>query len=111
MTVRRHGFASIRAECEGGWFITRPFLFSGNRLVLNYATSAVGSVRIELQDASGTPLEGFSGDEMDVLYGDELEGVVRWRNGADVSRLAGKPIMMKAILHDADLYAFQFKMM
>lgn len=111
LTVRRHGFASIRAECEGGWFITHPFVFSGNRLALNYATSAVGSVRIELQDASRTPLEGYSADEMDALYGDDLEGVVRWRNGADVSRLAGKPVRMKAMLHDADLYAFQFKMM
>jgi hypothetical protein len=109
VTVRKHGFASIHGGCKGGEVKTRPLIFSGNRLLLNYATSAAGSIQVELLDESGQPLEGYEASDMEPLYGDELEGVVRWRNGEDVSALAGKPVRVRFLLQDADIYSLQFK--
>ena len=40
--------------------LTRPFRFTGRELVLNFATSAGGSIRVEADDAEGKPLSGLA---------------------------------------------------
>jgi photosystem II stability/assembly factor-like uncharacterized protein len=109
VTIRRHGFASIHAGAEGGEFTTRLLTFDGDRLVLNYATSAAGSLRVEIQDEHGKPLPGFSLNDMDDLFGDELDAVVSWKSGSDLSNFAGKPVRFRFVLRDADLFALQTK--
>jgi len=109
ITIRRHGFASMHADRTGGEFTTRPFTFSGKRLFLNYSSSAAGSVQVELQDESGNPLPGFSLAENEYLFGDELDAVVKWKSGRDISSLAGKPVRLRFVMNDADLFAFRFR--
>jgi hypothetical protein len=46
--------------------------------------------------------------KFNVHYGDSTEQVIRWKSGTDVSTLAGKPIRIRFILKDADLYSYQF---
>jgi hypothetical protein len=38
----------------GGEFTTKPLRFEGSELELNFATSAAGSVRVEIQDEHGS---------------------------------------------------------
>ena len=45
-TLRIDGFVSLQAPLSGGEFVTRPILFEGKELVMNYSTSAAGSVRV-----------------------------------------------------------------
>ena len=52
---------------------------------------------------------GFGAGEAVEIYGDEIERAVSWKHGADVSRLAGKPIRLKFVMKDADLYSIQFQ--
>jgi hypothetical protein len=108
-TLRIDGFVSAAAPLAGGELITKPLTFSGQRLTLNYATSAAGSVRVELQDAAGTPLPGFSLAEAEEMYGDSLEQVVSWKQGPDVGKLAGRVVRLRFVLRDADLYAMRFQ--
>jgi len=108
ITVRRHGFGSMHADHSGGEFTTRPLIFTGKNLVLNYGTSAVGSVQVEIQDEQGKPLPDFSLAEMDFLFGDELGAVVKWKAGKDVSGLMGKPVRLRFVMKDADLYSLRF---
>ncbi|MGE0761510.1 MAG: hypothetical protein AB7O38_31140, partial [Pirellulaceae bacterium] len=61
-SVRLDGLASLRAGYSGGEVVTKPLTFAGRRLLLNFATSAAGGVRVEVQDAKGKPLPGFSLD-------------------------------------------------
>ena len=89
--------------------LTRPLVFEGGRIVLNVATSAVGGVSVELQDANGHALEGFGIDDCDEIYGDSLEHTVSWNASADVSGLAGQPVRLRFLLRDADLYSLRFK--
>ncbi len=42
-TIRTDGFCSLHAGGERGEVMTKPFVFSGRELVINYATSAVGA--------------------------------------------------------------------
>jgi len=110
ITIRRHGFASVHAGYSGGEFTTRPLTFSGRRLILNYATSAAGSVQVEVQDEGGSALAGFALSDMEPLYGDELDAVARWRGGDDLSALSGRPVRLRFALKDADIYAIRFGM-
>ncbi|HEY2584482.1 MAG TPA: sialidase family protein [Tepidisphaeraceae bacterium] len=52
-TLRLDGFASVRADYDGGEMVTRPLKFTGSELLLNFATSAAGSIRVEVQDEAG----------------------------------------------------------
>ena len=108
-TLRTDGFVSLRAPLSGGTAVTKPITFQGKRLGLNYATSAAGSVRVEIQDAAGKPIAGYALADCPETYGDEIDGIVAWKNGPDVSKLAGKPVRLRFVLKDADLYAFRFR--
>jgi len=107
--LRTDGFVSVCAGYAGGEFTTRPFVFEGDELELNYATSAVGSVRVEIQDAEGHPQPGFGLDACPELFGDEVAGTVRWEGDADLRALAGTPVRLRFVLKDADLFAFRFR--
>jgi hypothetical protein len=108
-TVRLDGFASLNAGYEGGEALTRPLVFDGRELILNYATSAAGSLRVELQDAEGHPLPGFALADCPEIYSDQIEQAVSWQGGSDVSRLAGQPVRLRFALKDADVYSLRFR--
>ena len=108
-SLRLDGFVSIRAKYPAGHMITRPLVFAGAELVINYATSAAGSVRVEVQDEQGRGIEGFQLDQCPEIYGDEIERVVSWSGGSHVGALAGRPVRLKFALQDADLYAMRFR--
>jgi hypothetical protein len=107
-TLRLDGFASVNAGYEGGELLTRPLIFAGQRLLLNFATSAAGSILVEIQDADGTPMAGHALDDAVELIGNEIERPYRWKSGDDISGLAGKPVRLRFVLKDADLYALRF---
>ena len=76
---------------------------------INYATSAAGGLRVEVQDADGRAVPGCALDDCPEMFGDEIESVVLWKNGSDVSALAGKPVRMRFVMKDADLYSIRFR--
>ena len=108
-TLRIDGFVSVKAPMSGGELVTKPFTFTGKHLYLNFSTSAAGSVRIEVQDANGTPIKGFSLDDCPELFGDSLSYIVFWNTGGDLSALAGKPVRLRFVMKDTDLYAVRFR--
>jgi hypothetical protein len=107
-TLRLDGFVSVNAALEGGEFITRPLTFEGNELTMNYATSAAGQMRVEIQDEEGKPVPGFTLDACDPIYGDHIDRVVTWNEGSDVGRLKGTVIKLRFVMSDADLFAVKF---
>jgi len=109
LILRPDGFASVRAGFADGEMITKPLTFQGRELALNVSTSAAGQVRVEIQDANGAPLPGYALADSKPVIGDELERVVTWKNGSDVAALAGKPVRLRFVMNEADLYAIQFR--
>lgn len=107
-TLRIDGFVSVNAPMSGGEMLTKPLVFRGNQLVINFATSAGGSIRAELQDAAGQPIPGFSLADSPVLFGNTIRQVVDWNGDAELSPLAGQPVRLRFELKDADLYSVQF---
>ena len=108
-SLRLDGFVSVNAGYFGGQLVTRPFRFTGRELEVNYATSAAGGVRVELQDAHGTAFPGYRLDQCPQFIGDEVDRVVRWKHGTDVGPLEGKVVRLCFELMDADLYSIRFR--
>jgi hypothetical protein len=107
-TCRIDGFVSLHASFAGGEVLTKPLVFEGDQLAINFSTSAAGGVRVQIEDTDGRPIPGFTLADCPEIYGDTVEHTVPWQNGGDVSPLAGKPIRLHFTLRDADLYAFAF---
>ena len=82
---------------------------SGSFRETSFATSASGKIRCEIQDAEGKPIPGFTLADCAEIGGDEIDRTVHWKGGSDVSALAGKPVRLRFVLKDADVFAFQFR--
>ena len=98
-----------QAPLAGGEFTTKPIVFSGRKLVLNYSTSVAGGIWVELQSPDGKALDGFSLENCDEIFGDQIKREVTWKASDDVSRLSGKPIRIRFVLKDADLFSLRFQ--
>jgi hypothetical protein len=110
LVLRRDGFISVRSNYTGGEFTTPLVIFRGAELALNIDTSAAGMARIEIQDELGIPLPGFSLAESDIIHSTNASNrVASWKGRADVSALADRPIQLRFVLRDTDVYAFQFR--
>jgi hypothetical protein len=108
LTLRTDGFVSVNAGYAGGELLTKPLRFDGAKLEINYSTSAAGVIRVEVQDADGKPLDGFSLTQCPAIVGDEIARVVRWTDGAELKRLKDRPVRLRFVMKDADLYSFRF---
>jgi hypothetical protein len=106
-TLRTDGFASLRAPYAGGEMISKPIRFSGRQLELNYATSAAGFVRVELQSAQGGVIDGYRLEDCRELIGDRIARTVTWKGG-DLAALAGKAVRLRLQLKDAEVFSFRF---
>ena len=107
-SLRLDGFGSVRAGYDGGEVLTRPLIFSGGELRLNFATSAAGGIRIELQTEEGEPIPGFTLAECRDVIGNEIDRRVRWESTGNLAELAGKSIRLRIVMKDADLHALRF---
>jgi len=108
-TLRIDGFVSVHASHSGGQMRTRPLVFEGKALVINFATSAAGSIQVEIVEADGSAIPGFALSDCPEIYGDSIEEVVQWKGGTDPSSLQGRPVRLRFVLRDADLYSMRFR--
>lgn len=106
-TFRTDGFVSIHAGREAGTVITRPLIFAGKQLCLNYLTSAAGKVLVEIQDSAGAALPGWTLADCAPLTGDGFDQPVKW-SGGELESLAGKAIRLRFVILDADLFSLRF---
>ena len=87
---------------------TKPLIFSGSELRVNFATAAPGSLRAGLIDPeTGRFIEGFSPDDCEEAFGDALDEPMRFAGGS-LEKLSGKPVVIQFSLRLARLYAFRF---
>ena len=67
------------------------YAFEGSKLLLNFATSAAGGVKVELQHPDGTPIPGFTLADCQELIGNDIKRTVTFA-GRDLRRLAGQAV-------------------
>lgn len=103
-TVPKYRFGSIYANSDGGSMLTKPFVYEGTGLYINYATAGAGSISIAVLDENEKAVEGFGYDECGEIYGNELQGEVLWA-GKTLQEMGSKKIRLLIKLKDAHLYA------
>lgn len=131
---RKDGFISADAPYEReGHFITKPFVFKGNRLELNIDTDAAGYAQVGFLDESGQAIEGFDVDHCIYINGDFIATEAEWllnkeeldkveihseddyaklgamaRSSKDLRALEGKTVRLKVRMRGARLFSMQF---
>lgn len=101
--LRLDGFASLHAGAKEGSALTKPLVFSGDKMEINYSTSAKGSVAIEVLDLNGKILA-----TSETLVGDAIDQTVSWKEKDAVAAASGKTVKLRFLLKDADVYSFRF---
>ena len=105
--LRLDGFASVHAGYSGGCLVTKPFVVEGDRLVLNYSTSAAGGLRVEIQTPEGQAIPGYTLEECPPMVGDSVERAVNWVTTSDLTPLRGRAVRLRFVLKDADVFALR----
>jgi hypothetical protein len=108
LSMRIDGFASLNAGYEGGEMTTKPFVFKGSKLCMNYSTSVAGGIFVEVQNADGSPVPGYTLNDCSEIIGDEIEGEVSWNGKHGISSLEGKTVRLRFIMKDADVFSLKF---
>ena len=106
MAMRLDGFASLHAGFAQGHATTRLVTIEGGRFSLNLSTSANGLAKVVLLDEAGRELPGFGEADASELVGDSIDLTAVWKGPRKLAELKGRPVQIKFILRDADLYAF-----
>lgn len=106
MTLRTDGFASLHAGYTEGYAITKPFIFSGNKVLINYSASSIGYVKVVLLGEDNKELTGFGEGDAELLRGDKIDREVTWKNGKTIKELSNRRIRIKLVVKDADIYSF-----
>ena len=74
--------------------------------MLNLDARPWGSVTVDILDAQGQPLPGFSGDDAVPATGSAVRTPMTWRARAEVTELDGRVVRFRFRLKKASLYAF-----
>ncbi len=105
-TMRLDGFVSQHAAWDSSWsepaIVTKPFIYDGSELFINFATSAYGGIQIDLRSLSEN--REINSAE---IFGDATDRKVMWLNGSP-AEFAGQPVVMTFHMHDADVWSFRF---
>jgi hypothetical protein len=100
---------SAHASGGSGELLTKPLVFDGKELQINFSTARDGMLRVEMQDLDGDPIDGFRLDDCPPIRGDDVEHTVAWRHGKDLGRLSGTPVRLRFRIESGDLYSFSFR--
>lgn len=103
--LRRDGFASMEAENEEKFLLTRQIIFKGKYLFVNIDAS-FGALFAEICGEDGIALAGFSRSDCVAITSDSTKCLVRWHHSDIIQSLSGKPVRLKFYLTNAKLYSF-----
>lgn len=106
--LRRDGFVSMHAGKDEGTLVTEPVNFDGKYLFVNADVPSKKSLLlVEVLDADGKTVKGFTKTDCKGLRKtDSTKAMITWKDNADLTALAGKPVRLKFYLRDGDLYSF-----
>lgn len=98
--LRLDGFRSLKGGYYGAKITTKPFVFEGDKLYLNFSTSAPGNIYITVTDENGNKTESCE------IFGDTTERIIDFDK--PLSSFAGKTVVMEIRLKEAEVYSFRF---
>ncbi|MDP6447850.1 MAG: hypothetical protein QF805_28915, partial [Pirellulaceae bacterium] len=85
--------------------ITKPFVATGDELLLNVDVRDGGEARVEVLDEGMQTIDGFELSSSVPGRGRSIERTVRWTTKSNWRQLAGSKVRLRIRLRNADLYA------
>lgn len=104
--VRKDGFACQEAGAEEQVLVTKPLIFDGSELHLNFETSAYGFIIVDILNEDGSKLSEVQSFE---VFGNNIDRRVVFEDGSDFSAFANKPVRLRFRMRDAKLYSMKFE--
>lgn len=99
---------TLKAPLENiGQVTLKPVHLAGSTILLLNADASAGAVRVEVLDATGKRVRGFSREDAVPIKGDSLRHRVAWRSKS-LAELAEGDYMLRLHLENATLYALTF---
>lgn len=110
-TWRRDGFvslsnASVPGLGDAGEVTTKPLVLPPGMMNVNAVVREGGSLLVEVLDADGNPIPGYTAADAVPVTGDQLAATVKWKGNARMSELAGEQLRLRFHLVNADLYSY-----
>ena len=102
-SLRLDGFVSLHAGAKEKTVVTKPFVYEGKELFINFSTSAWGGMQISLIAEDGRRFEGPE------VFGDAIDRLVHFDNEEAVATLCGTPVTLEIRMRDSDLYSLKFE--
>jgi hypothetical protein len=97
---------AIEAQ-EVGEFATPELLVAGGELRLNLKTLEAGALWVEVRDAAGQAISGYSFADADAISGDSPAARASWHGEAGLREWADQPLSLAFRLRMASLFAFE----
>jgi hypothetical protein len=106
---RLDGFVALTTGDEEGRVRTAPVKVTGNKLLLNLDTGALGELRAGFVDPAGRPVPGFAVDACDPIEINSLGAAMTWSGRGDLSALRGKDLRLELRSRRTRLFSFRFE--
>jgi hypothetical protein len=103
-TMERDRFASMKPFDHIGQITLKPVDLTGVKDCAINGSASTGSIRVEVLDAEGRRVHGFTRDDTSPLTGDRLAMSPRW-NGRTLSALSPGRYMLRLHLENAEVFA------
>lgn len=100
-SIRVDGFASFKADYKGATLTTKPFVFEGEELYINFRTSAAGRIYVTIADEEGNSKRSIE------LFGNNIDARVPF--GKSLTEFAGKNVTLTFDMRDAEMFSFKFE--
>ena len=100
-TIRLDGFISRHAGYDEKILVTKPFIFEGDCMHINFSTSAIGYLYFTLRTEEGRTIES------DEIFGDSTDRIVDFKH-SNITDFVGRSVVMEIRMKDADIYSFCF---
>ena len=104
--IRKDGFACYMAEEDERIIVTKPLVFEGKDLYLNFSTSAFGYIYADVLDKDGNELSHKSSFE---IYGNTISRKISFADDSDFSEYEGKTVRLRFKMRDAQLFSMKFE--
>lgn len=104
--IRKDGFACYMAEEDEKVVITKPIVFEGADLHLNFSTSPYGYIYVDVLDEDGNELSCKSSYE---IYGNNIDRKIIFADGGDFSEYERKTVRLRFKMRDAKLFSLKFE--
>ncbi|MEM7033712.1 MAG: glycosyl hydrolase family 32 [Chloroflexota bacterium] len=104
-TLRRDGFAAMKASANSGELTTRPITFKGDRLFVN-VNALDGELRAGVFYEDGTAIDGLTANDSIPISVDSTCTEVTWGSGVSLGVVVGQPVRLRFYLTSGRLYSF-----